>query len=113
MSDLKKKRCIPCEGGVKPLDKSAAEELLKQLDEGWMLIDDAHLLVRQFQFPDFKTAMQFGNDIARVAEFEGHHPELTIGWGNVGVELSTHAIGGLSENDFILAAKIDELDSRQ
>jgi 4a-hydroxytetrahydrobiopterin dehydratase len=112
MSGLAKKRCIPCEGGMKPLPRERAEALLSELDE-WMLIDDAHLLVKQFRFPDFKTAMQFANDIARVAEFEGHHPELTVGWGNVGVELSTHAIGGLSENDFILAAKIDELDSRR
>lgn len=112
MNDLSKKRCIPCEGGTEPLSREKAEELLKELD-GWMLVDDAHLLARTFQFPDFKTALQFGNDIGRVAEFEGHHPELTIGWGHVGVELSTHAIGGLSENDFILAAKIDQLESKR
>jgi 4a-hydroxytetrahydrobiopterin dehydratase len=110
MTDLAKKRCIPCEGGTKPLSKPEAEKMLTELDN-WMLVDDAHLLVKTFQFPDFKTALQFGNDIGRIAEFEGHHPELTIGWGHVGVELTTHAIGGLSENDYILAAKIDELDS--
>lgn len=112
MTELAKKRCIPCEGGTEPLSREKAEELLKELDN-WMLVDDAHLLVKTFQFPDFKTALQFGNDIGRVAEFEGHHPELTIGWGHVGVELSTHSIGGLSENDYILAAKIDELDSKR
>ena len=112
MSELAKKRCIPCEGGTKPMLKGEAEELLKQLQD-WMLVDDGHLLVKSFQFPDFKTAMQFANDIARIADFEGHHPDLTISWGSVGVELSTHAVGGLSENDFILAAKIDELGSKR
>ena len=113
MSELAKKRCIPCEGGVEPMGKEEADKLLKELSHGWMVVDDGHLLVNTFQFPDFKTALQFANDIGRVAEFEGHHPELTVGWGHVGVELSTHAIGGLSENDFILAAKIDELTSRR
>src|SRR5205807_7803452 len=72
---------------------------------------DGHLLAKTFQFPDFKTAMQFANDIGRVAEFEGHHPELTVGWGHVGVELSTHAIGGLSENDFRSEEHTSELQS--
>lgn len=111
MNSLAKRRCIPCEGGADPLSQTKAEELLKELND-WMLVDNAHLLAKTFPFPDFKTALQFANDIGRIAEFEGHHPELTIGWGHVGVELSTHSIGGLSENDFILAAKIDELPDR-
>lgn len=87
----------------------AAEELKKQIDPEWMLVDDAHLLVREFRFADFAQAMAFANKVAAVAEEEGHHPDLNISWGSVGVELSTHAVGGLSENDFILAAKIDAL----
>ncbi|MGH7141051.1 MAG: 4a-hydroxytetrahydrobiopterin dehydratase [Minisyncoccia bacterium] len=113
MSNLSSKRCVPCEGGREPLSREQATELQKELDQEWMLVDDAHLLARTFRFPDFKTAMQFANDIARIAELEGHHPDLTISWGSVGVELSTHAIGGLSENDFILASKIDELPSKR
>ena len=109
MSELAKKRCIPCEGGVAPLSPADAQAMMPQLHEGWMLVDDAHLLVHEFRFKDFKDAMVFANKIAVIAEEEQHHPDLTISWGSVSVELSTHAIGGLSENDFILAAKIDEI----
>ena len=109
MADLAKKRCIPCEKGVPPLTPPQAQEMLKELNPEWMLVDDGHLLVREFRFADFAQAMTFANKIAEVAEEEGHHPDLAIAWGSVSVELSTHAIGGLSENDFILAAKIDQL----
>lgn len=87
-----------------------AEGYMAELHDDWMLVDDAHLLVREFRFKDFADAMAFANKIAAVAEEEGHHPDLTIGWGSVGVELSTHAANGLTENDFILASKIDALD---
>lgn len=87
----------------------AAEELQKQLDPEWMLVDQAHLLVREFRFKDFAEAMVFANKVAAVAEEENHHPDLSISWGSVSVELSTHAVGGLTENDFILAAKIDTI----
>jgi 4a-hydroxytetrahydrobiopterin dehydratase len=109
MSKLAKKKCIPCEGGVEPLALSHATELKKELHEDWMLIDDAHLLVREFRCKDFAEAMNFANKVAVIAEEENHHPDLNIAWGSVGVELSTHAIHGLSENDFILAAKIDQI----
>lgn len=109
MSEFAKKRCIPCEGGVKPLDESAARTLLTELHEDWMLIDSGHLLARTFRFKDFAEAMTFANKIAAIAEAEGHHPDLTVSYGSLGVELMTHAIDGLSENDFIVAAKIDEL----
>ncbi len=109
MSELSKKRCVPCEGGVKPLTPQKAQELHAELDPDWMVVDDAHILVREFRFKDFADAMAFANKVAALADEENHHPDLTISWGSVGVELSTHAIGGLSENDFILAAKIDEL----
>jgi 4a-hydroxytetrahydrobiopterin dehydratase len=108
MTKLSERRCIPCEGGVDPLTKAQAEELMKELNSEWSLIDDAHLLARSFEFPNFKKTMEFVNKVADIAEEENHHPDLTVSYGNVGVELMTHAIGGLSENDFILAAKIDK-----
>ncbi len=106
---LAKKKCKPCEGGVDPLAKEAAEELLKQLKPEWMLIDGGRMLANTYTFRDFVETINFVNKIAVVAEEEQHHPDLTISYNNLGVELSTHAIGGLSENDFILAAKIDEI----
>ncbi len=109
MSNLAKKKCKPCEGGVSPLSKEASEELLKQLKPEWMLIDGGRMLANTYTFKDFALTINFVNKIAAVAEEEQHHPDLTISYNNLGVELSTHAIGGLSENDFILAAKIDEI----
>ena len=108
MSDLLSKRCIPCEGGTEPLMRPAAEKLLKEVN-GWQLSGDGKKLSKVYKFVNFAEAMVFANKIAALAEEEGHHPDLSIGWGRVGIELSTHAIGGLSENDFILAAKIDRL----
>lgn len=93
-----------------PLNPEAAEEMLKQLDPAWMLIDGGRMLANTYTFKDFVETINFVNKIAAVAEEEGHHPDLTISYNNLGVELMTHAIGGLSENDFILAAKIDELE---
>ena len=109
MATLAKKKCRPCEGGVDPLTREAAEELLKQLKPEWMLIDSGHMLATTYTFRDFVETINFVNKIAAVAEEEGHHPDLTISYSDVGVELSTHAIEGLSENDFIVAAKIDEI----
>lgn len=106
---LADRRCIPCEGDVEPLSRAQAEELLKKLDSEWTLVDGGGLLARSFTFPNFKKTMEFVNKVADIAEEEGHHPDLTVSYGNVGVELMTHAIGGLSENDFILASKIDKL----
>ncbi len=108
MSHLAKKKCIPCEGDVKALSKKEAEELLKELNE-WSLIDDARMLAKSFHLKDFVASINFVNKIAEIAEEEGHHPDLTISYSDVGVELSTHAINGLSENDFIMAAKIDQI----
>ena len=82
---------------------------MKHLDSEWMLIDEARLLAKSFRFKDFKATMEFVNKVAAIAEEEGHHPDLTISYGSATVELMTHAIGGLSENDFIVAAKIDKL----
>ena len=106
--DLAQKRCVPCEGGMAPLTKEEAGTLLKQLT-GWTLSGDAQWLSKEYKFKDFKGALGFANKVGDIAEAEGHHPDLQISWGKAVVELTTHAIGGLSENDFILAAKIDQI----
>ena len=105
---LAQKRCVPCEGGTSPLTRPQAEELLKQVNE-WSLSSDAQNISKKFTFKDFDAAMVFANKVTSIAETENHHPDLHISWGKVIVELTTHAIGGLSENDFILAAKIDKI----
>ncbi len=108
MTDLLHKKCIPCEGGTAPLNRAEAEEYLDQVS-GWEFARQGKGITKSFEFPDFKSAMAFANQIGTLAEEEGHHPDLTVAWGKVGVSLTTHAIGGLSENDFILAAKVDAL----
>ncbi|OGG50023.1 hypothetical protein A2763_03710 [Candidatus Kaiserbacteria bacterium RIFCSPHIGHO2_01_FULL_54_36] len=106
--DLAKKKCVPCEEGTPPLN---AEEITKHKSQipNWNVSADQKRISREFTFENFLEAMAFANKITAVAEEEGHHPDLHISWGKVGIELSTHAIKGLSENDFILAAKIDTL----
>ena len=106
---LAERKCVPCEGGIPALTKEEAEKLMPQLNPEWMLVDDANLLARSFRFKDFKETMKFVNKVADIAEEEGHHPDMTVGYDNVSIELMTHAIGGLSDNDFIVAAKIDKL----
>ena len=106
--DLTQKKCVACEGGAMPLLRPLAEELLKKVD-GWTMGADGKTIHKKFTFRNFVEAMAFANKITPIAESEGHHPDLSIGWGRVEVELTTHAIGGLSENDFILAAKIDAI----
>jgi 4a-hydroxytetrahydrobiopterin dehydratase len=106
---LADKKCIPCEGNVPALLPHEAAEMLKEVNNEWMLIDDAHLLARTFHFRNFKGVMKFVNAVAVIAEEEGHHPDMSISYDTVGIELTTHAIAGLSENDFILAAKIDQI----
>jgi len=103
---LRDKRCVPCEGGVLPLSKREAKRLLAQLP-GWSLRKDR--LRRQLRFVDFVSAMAFVAKIAELAEAEGHHPDFCVHYNRVDVTLWTHAAGGLTENDFILAAKIDAL----
>lgn len=107
MSSLANKECIPCKGGVPPMQGDEIRQLLAQLN-GWGAEKDHHL-VRTFTFPDFKTALAFVNRVGDLAEREGHHPDLYLAWGMVRVEIWTHKINGLTESDFILAAKIDRL----
>lgn len=109
MVDLASKKCVPCEGGDPPLPRREVEKLLKEVHE-WKLVDDGLLkITRNFKFKDFATALAFVNKVGQVAEAEGHHPDINFTWGKVDITLWTHAVGGLSENDFILAAKINKL----
>ena len=107
MSDLAKKHCTPCRGGIPPLSGAALEQLERGLPF-WKVIEEHHL-EKSFLFRDFVTALDFVVGIGKMAEQEGHHPDLCLSWGKVYVKIYTHKIRGLSENDFILAAKIDEL----
>lgn len=104
--DLIAKTCVPCRGGTPPLTPEQARQY-HAATPAWTLAPDAKRLSRTFTFKDFKEAMKFVNRVADVAEAEGHHPDLAIHWNQVGVELWTHSIDGLHENDFIVAAKID------
>ena len=109
--DLATKHCAPCEGGTKPMSRSEAEAYLAQVP-GWKLVEGERLkIARSVKFKDFAQAMTFVNRLAEVAEVEGHHPDFCVSWNRVKLELVTHAIGGLSENDFIMAAKISELEA--
>lgn len=108
-NELLSKHCAPCEGGTAPMTRSAAEAQLA-LVSGWKLIDgEPPKIGRSLKFKDFAGAMTFVNAIAGLAEAEGHHPDICVSWNRVKLELYTHSIGGLSENDFIMAAKISEL----
>ena len=109
MNKLAKRRCVPCEGKAKPLTEAKARALLPELEQDWMLIDGGRMLARTFNFKNFVATMKFVKKVAKVAEQEQHHPDMSISYNTLSVELMTHAINGLSENDFILAAKIDEL----
>lgn len=112
MSNLTQKHCVPCEGGDPPLPQEKEDELLKQVDDWNLLRDGTHMLRKQFKFKNFKESMAFVNKVADLAESEGHHPDIKIVWNKVNFDLFTHAVGGLSENDFIMAAKIDEIASK-
>jgi 4a-hydroxytetrahydrobiopterin dehydratase len=105
---LKDKHCIPCQGGVPPLSSEMAKKLLQSLSADWQ-INKSHHLYANYKFADFMQALDFANKIAVIAEAEGHHPDLTISWGSCAIEIWTHKINGLSESDFILAAKIADL----
>jgi 4a-hydroxytetrahydrobiopterin dehydratase len=99
-------KCVPCRGGVPAMERSKAEEMLKQLDRGWQLNKDGHL-ERLYTFKDFAQALEFVNKVGAVAEAEGHHPDFYLTWGKCKVEIWTHKISGLTESDFYLAAKAD------
>jgi 4a-hydroxytetrahydrobiopterin dehydratase len=106
-TDLARKECVPCKGGIPPLKSDDIARYLRQVD-GWRVEQDHHLL-KEYTFPDFLQALAATNRIGHLAEEQGHHPDLTLAWGKVGVKIWTHKIDGLTESDFILAAKIDEV----
>jgi 4a-hydroxytetrahydrobiopterin dehydratase len=108
-TDLAQKKCQPCEGGVPPLTRDKAAALLPQLDAGWSLSADARSLRRELAFKDFYRTMSFVNAVAHVANIEDHHPDLEVGYNYCRIVFTTHAIQGLSENDFICAAKVNAL----
>ena len=112
MSDLLNKKCEPCEGGVLPFDTSEIHKYQKKID-GWSVIknkDEIYNLEKNFTFKNFLESQKFVNEVGNISELEGHHPEISFGWGYAKINITTHAIEGLSENDFILAAKIDQIN---
>ena len=104
---LSEKTCVPCRGGVPPLTADEIGPLSRQVDN-WSTVDDHHI-EKQFEFPDFKEALAFVNRVGAIAEQQGHHPDVYLAWGKVGVTIWTHKIDGLTESDFVLAAKIDNI----
>jgi len=106
MGDLASRNCVPCHGGVPPVKGTALDALLKQLS-GWSAVNEHHL-TKAYKFPDFRQALAFVNRVAEIAEKQGHHPDIFVAWGKVEITLWTHAIDGLTESDFIMAAKIDQ-----
>ena len=111
MNDLLKKKCAPCEGGILPLDKSEIDKYQKKID-GWAVSENEkkiYCLEKKFTFKDFINSQNFINKVGKISEEEGHHPDISFGWGYAKIIVTTHAIEGLSENDFILAAKIDQI----
>lgn len=109
MSDLADRKCRPCEGGVAALSLGEAQALMQQLDGGWQLAPDGKSIRREWKFRNFYHAMSFANAAAHIANVEDHHPDMEVGYGYCRLKYNTHAIGGLSENDFICAAKVDAI----
>ena len=108
MSDLAKKECIPCKGGVPPMGLEQAEEMIRQIHSDWKLIDTHHI-ERVWIFNDFESALQFVNAAGAICEEQNHHADFELGWGRVKAMIWTHKINGLTESDFFLAAKFDEI----
>jgi 4a-hydroxytetrahydrobiopterin dehydratase len=111
MSNLLNKKCVPCEGGAIPFDISEIHKYQKKVD-GWDISKEENkvfFLKKKFTFSNFLKSQKFINNVAEISEEEGHHPDISFGWGYAEIKITTHAIKGLSENDFILAAKIDQI----
>jgi 4a-hydroxytetrahydrobiopterin dehydratase len=109
VKDLADRRCAPCEGGVAPLDAKDVQDYLGALNADWQLSEDGLEISRQFKFPAYSHTLAFANAVAWIAVSEGHHPDILLSYGRCVVSFTTHAIGGLSDNDFICAAKVDRL----
>ena len=111
MTELSQKKCKPCEGGISALDISEIHKYQKKID-GWEVKSNEkkiYFLEKEFKFKNFLNSQKFVNEISKISENEGHHPDILFGWGYAKIRITTHAIEGLSENDFILAAKIDKI----
>ena len=111
MSDLANKNCVPCEGGIPPFDKSEIHKYLKKID-GWNVKNNkekSFFLMKEFKFENVVESQNFVNKVSSISEEEGHHPDITFGWGYCSIKIFTHSIKGLAESDFILAAKIDKI----
>lgn len=107
MSELAQKKCVPCKGGMPPLKGEDLQTYQSQIHTNWNLVNEHHL-EREFSFKNFSQALEFVNRVGELAEQESHHPDISLGWGYVKISLHTHKIDGLTESDFILAAKIDK-----
>lgn len=107
MADLANKTCVPCRGDVPPLRGAELEELSRQLPD-WRVVEEHHLR-KEFRFKNFREALDFVNRVGELAEEQAHHPDIDFGWGRAGITIYTHKIDGLTESDFVLAAKIDQL----
>lgn len=110
MSDLASQRCVPCKGGVPPLRGRALHDLLARLGGGWQVVDEHHL-AKEYGFRNFADALAFTNRVGALAEEQQHHPDIHLAWGRVRLEIWTHTIDGLTESDFVLAAKADRLET--
>lgn len=108
MSSLDEQHCVPCEGGASALPREEALKLAAEVNH-WILAEDAKSISREVSFKDFKGSLAFINQVGELAESEGHHPDIHCWWNKVKLELTTHSVGGLSNNDFILASKINRL----
>lgn len=108
MAGLAEKECVPCKGGVAPLKGQELDHLAKQLAPGWQVVNQHHL-EREFDFKNFREALEFTNKVGELAEAQGHHPDIYLAWGKVRLTIWTHKIDGLTESDFVLAAKADRL----
>lgn len=106
MNDLASKQCVPCKGGIPPLKGAELQGLLRQVNNGWRVIDEHHL-EKQYRFKNFREALDFTVRVGELAEEQGHHPEICVAWGKVRLTIWTHKIDGLTESDFIFAAKAD------
>src|SRR5207245_5800295 len=108
MTALAEKECVPCKGGVPPLKGQELARLNEQLHPGWKVVNEHHL-EREFKFKDFREALEFTNKLGELAEAQGHHPDIYLAWGKVKLTMWTHKIDGLTESDFVFAAKVDQL----
>ena len=112
MNDLADKKCIPCEGGIPAFDIKEIHKYLKKVD-GWDVKEDEtknYFLIKEFKFQNFLESQNFINKVGQIAEIEGHHPDISFGWGYAKIKIQTHAINGLHESDFVLAAKVDRIN---